>query len=113
MSGMMKKMAKNIQFVLLIPQTSKTYKTFLYPPLNLAAARFNAAFRLIQLTSIILRLKVCCCQKIILRNLCFLNNESAEATMCLCALLFKLCVIGIWADDLFLSLLCSAFFFWA
>ena len=38
-------------------KTFKTYKTFLYPPLNLATARFKLDFLLFQLISFILSLK--------------------------------------------------------
>ena len=56
-----KNLSNNIQFDLFITKTFKTNKTFLYAPLNLATARFMPAFRLFQLTSLVLGLKTCCC----------------------------------------------------
>ena len=38
----------NMQFVIFITKTCKTHKTFLFLPLNLATARFDAAFRRFQ-----------------------------------------------------------------
>ena len=48
----------NIRFVHFITKTFKTYKTYLFPPPNLATARFKPAFRLFFFTVFMLNLKV-------------------------------------------------------